>query len=212
MQPVTPGLLNMLQVDNLSCWRGERCLWQGLAFTLLPGQLLQITGANGNGKTSLLRILAGLAAARSGIITWRGVPITQRSASYQQQLCYLGHQPAVKSELTVQENLCFSLQNSSVQSRTQALAQVKLEAYRDYFGYQLSQGQRQRLGLARLLTTSTPLWILDEPLAGLDAEMITTLQTIFAEQLQRGGNIVLTTHRPLTAASFNSSSVVAMSL
>lgn len=188
----------MLTVQHLSCRKGERLLWQDLNFAVSPGQLLQIAGANGSGKTSLLRVLTGLAPAHTGEVSWQGVAIGKRKSAYQQQLHYLGHQAAVKSELTVQENLRFNLQKTAKKSVNTAIEQVGLTTHRDHFGHQLSQGQKQRVALARLLLNPARLWILDEPLAGLDTDMIEHLQQIFAEQLQQGGMIILTTHRPLT--------------
>ena len=176
-----------LTVNKLSCRRGNHCLWQNLEFAVSPGELLQITGANGSGKTSLLRILAGLAPPDSGTVHWQGLPIA-----------YLGHQLAVKAELTVQENLRFQMQTTTANTRLAALEQMGLTAHLDHFGYQLSQGQKQRLALARLLINPALLWILDEPLAGLDAEMTEKVAVLMTQHVQQGGLIVFTTHRPLT--------------
>jgi heme exporter protein A len=187
----------MLTVDQLSGRRGERTLWQDIQFTLPPGRLLQVTGANGCGKTSLLRVLAGLASPATGMIRWQEQPIDRRKTTYQQQLSYLGHQSAVKQELTVQENLRFNGGCTDNPAWEAALAKVGLAEYAHHWGYQLSQGQKQRVALARLLLKSAPLWILDEPLSGLDAEMTHALQRIFVDQLAKGGMIVLATHHPI---------------
>jgi heme exporter protein A len=187
----------MLQAHKLSCRRHDQLIWQNLEFELPPGKLLQIVGANGSGKTSLLRILAGLAAHASGHVFWRGKAIYDDLTDYQQQLHYVGHQPAIKNELTAQENLQLTLTQSSPPSRAQALKVMGLSDRQHHFGYQLSQGQKQRLALARLLLNPLPLWILDEPLAGLDAQMIESLQIILAGHIQQGGTVILTTHRPL---------------
>ena len=195
----------MLQADQLSYQRSERRLWQDIQFELAPGKLLQITGPNGCGKTSLLRVLTGLAPASTGAVYWQGRSICQQKMAYQQQMHYLGHQPAIKGELTVRENLQFNLAKVSAQSWLTAIAQVGLAEHINHWGYQLSQGEKQRVALARLLQSGALLWILDEPLAGLDAGMIETLQLIFANHLQQGGMIVLTTHRPLTLAPLSHS-------
>ena len=187
----------MLQAYKLSCRRNDQLIWQNLEFELPPGKLLQIVGANGSGKTSLLRILAGLAANAAGNVFWQGKAISDNLTDYQQQLHYVGHQPAVKNELTAEENLQLTSTQSSPQSRIQALNAMGLSDQQNHFGYQLSQGQKQRLALARLLLNPLPLWILDEPLAGLDAQMIESLQMILAGHIQQGGTVVFTTHRPL---------------
>lgn len=189
----------MLQVTQLSCQRGDRWLWQHLEFNLSSGKLLEVIGANGCGKTSLLRILAGLAPANEGTIDWKNVSIDQQKLEYQQQLRYVGHQPAVKQELTVIENLRFAGVKISQNTLSLAIQEMGLEPYRNHFGYQLSQGQKQRVALARLLLNPAPLWILDEPFAGLDSEMIENMQMKFAQHLSQGGLIILSTHRALTS-------------
>ncbi len=178
----------MLRVSALSCQRGERLLWESLNFNLPFGRLLLITGANGCGKTSLLRILAGISQPLSGQIHWE--PLTQ--------LCYLGHQPAIKNELTVCENLRLQAFHDRQKDLTPALAEVGLEDYRHYFGFQLSQGQKQRVALARLLLETAKIWILDEPLAGLDENIADKLQHVFLNHILQNGMIIMTTHRALS--------------
>jgi heme exporter protein A len=189
----------MLQGRQLTYYRGEKLIWENINFELVPGKLLQITGENGCGKTSLLRVLAGLVPPTSGKLYWQDSPIDKQTG-YSQQLHYFGHQPGIKNELTVKENLRFCLSSTSEKSRLTAIERFGLSAQADSFGYQLSHGQKQRVALARLLLSAAPLWILDEPLAGLDSEMIETLQHIFADHLAHGGMIVLSTHWPLTSA------------
>lgn len=189
----------MLQVEDLSCVRSERSLWQGVRFELPPGKLLQITGANGSGKTSLLRILAGLAVPNSGRMDWCGIPVSDQKLAYLQQLYYFSHQSGVKNELSVRENIRFRLRRPCTEkSLSAAIGQAGLSEHSDHFGRQLSQGQKQRVALAALFLSNVPLWILDEPFANLDSEMIEKLKTIFVEKLQAGGLIILTTHRTIT--------------
>jgi heme exporter protein A len=199
----------MLQVFDLGCRRGAQVLWRDINFHLAAGKLLQVTGANGCGKTSLLRILAGLAPADAGQICWQGLAIARQQQSYQQQLNYIGHQPAIKSELTVRENLWFNNGKTVKKSLYHtAIERVGLENFSDHFGYQLSQGQKQRLAIARLLLHPALLWIVDEPMAGLDAAMMETLQAIFAGHIQQGGLVVLTTHKPFTLAALAPATMV----
>lgn len=190
----------MLQANQLSYLCGERLLWRDLQFEVFPGQLLQVSGANGCGKTSLLRVMTGLAPASAGAVMWQGVSIAKQKEGYQRQLHYLGHQTAVKNELTVSENLRLNGHSMGKISYLSAIGQVGLTTHLNHLGSQLSQGQKQRVALARLLLSTARLWILDEPMAGLDAEMGDKLETIFTHHLQQGGMIVLTTHRPLISA------------
>lgn len=188
-----------LQVSALSCQRGERWLWKDVQFELGRGQLLQITGGNGCGKTSLLKILAGLAKASSGSIIWRGDSIQRQRIPYLQQIHYLGHQTAVKNGLMVSENIQLNLKKKIQEvDFISVIEQVGLTAYNRHYGYQLSQGQKQRVALANLLLSDSILWILDEPFTALDQAMIDAVQSHFSRHLQNNGMIILTTHRPLT--------------
>ncbi len=187
-----------LEINQLSLKRGERWLWQELKFGIKTGEWLQITGENGSGKTSLLRVLAGLAQPTSGNLNWQGQPVKKEMLAYQEQLHYLGHQTAVKMDLTVFENLSLSIHQSlRISEINKVLDSVSLSTFKHTPLYALSQGQKQRVGLARLLLHEVPLWILDEPFAGLDQDMIIRIQKIFAEKLAREGLIILTSHQPL---------------
>lgn len=179
----------MLQVRRLACQKGNSLLWENLNFELSFGKLLLITGANGCGKTSLLRILAGISQPLSGKVLWPSSI----------QICYLGHQPAIKNELTVEENLRLQALCNNQKNIHQALAKVGLSEHKDHFGFQLSQGQKQRVALAKLLLSPAKIWILDEPLAGLDETIVSNLQQIFLTHLIQAGMIIMTTHRPLTS-------------
>ncbi len=190
---------SLLAVKDLGLKRNENWLWQGLAFNILPGELLQVVGENGSGKTSLLRVLAGLTRPTQGDVFWNGNPINYQDIGYKENLHYLGHQTAVKMDLTVFENLKFNTHQAfSTVEINQIIARVGLSAVKNIQGFALSQGQKQRLGLARLLLHDVPIWIVDEPLAGLDENIALEIQKILSEKLARGGMIILTTHRPLT--------------
>ncbi|UJD88409.1 cytochrome c biogenesis heme-transporting ATPase CcmA [Rahnella aquatilis] len=195
----------MFEAFNLSCVRDERTLFSGLSFTIEPGDMVQIEGRNGAGKTSLLRILAGLSSPDAGEVRWQGVSTRRQRDIFHQQLLYLGHQPGVKSVLTAFENLAFYLSvngptvkgNASAEAIYQALENVGLLGYEDVTVAQMSAGQQRRVALARLWLSDAPLWILDEPLTAIDKQGVTTLITLFEQHAQQGGMVLLTTHQDL---------------
>jgi heme exporter protein A len=162
--------------------------------------MLWVLGANGSGKTSLLRLLCGLARPESGVVSWNGRDVRQSRDAFNADLLYAGHAPAIKDDLTALENLRFGLAQSGItatQARAQtALTQFGLDASGGVMARALSQGQRRRVGLARLaLAASKPLWILDEPFTALDREATQLVQTHLEAQLQRGGSVVFTSHQ-----------------
>jgi len=195
----------MFEALNLSCVRDERTLFSGLNFTIEPGEMVQIEGRNGAGKTSLLRILAGLSSPDAGEVRWQGVNTRRQRDVFHQQLLYLGHQPGIKSVLTAFENLAFylSVNRQSVKGKAdadtiyQALENVGLLGYEDVTVAQMSAGQQRRVALARLWLSDAPLWILDEPLTAIDKEGVATLIALFEQHTQQGGMVLLTTHQDL---------------
>lgn len=179
----------LLVADALGLERGGRQLFRDLSFEVMPGQLLQIDGANGAGKTSLIRILSGL--SRYG---YEGR--VQRHA----QLLYLGHQPAVKALLTPRENLAWHVAGERVFSNTQiedALTKVGLYGYEDLPSHALSAGQHRRVNLARLYLSCCPLWLLDEPFTAIDKAGVADLERLLVAHVERGGAVVLTSHQLL---------------
>ncbi|CNE88363.1 cytochrome c biogenesis heme-transporting ATPase CcmA [Yersinia mollaretii] len=192
----------MLEAKDLTCIRDERRLFQRLSFCISAGEIVQVEGQNGAGKTSLLRILAGLADADEGQVNWQGENIRRDRARYHQDLLYLGHQPGIKSVLTPFENLAFYqsvFQKVDSAAIWQALAQVGLVGYEDLPVSQLSAGQQRRVALARLWLSQSPLWILDEPLTAIDKQGVGTLLALFVEHAAKGGMVLLTTHQDLDA-------------
>lgn len=190
----------MFEALNLSCVRDERTLFSGLSFTIEPGEMVQIEGQNGAGKTSLLRILAGLSSPDAGEVRWQGVNIRRQRDLFHQHLLYLGHQPGVKSVLTAFENLAFYQSvngNTDAEAIYQALENVGLLGYEDVTVAQMSAGQQRRVALARLWLSAAPLWILDEPLTAIDKQGVATLIALFEQHVQQGGCVVLTTHQDL---------------
>lgn len=189
-----------LRAERLRCVRGARCLFEDISFALAPGAALQVTGANGAGKTSLLRMLCGLSRPDSGAVYWEGRDIAAARSRFCADLFYLAHADAVKPDLCAWENLVFDARLHGVAlSREQAcasLAQLGLgeEVFRP--ARQLSQGQRKRVALAALrLPGRARLWILDEPFAALDADALACLHAAMTAHCGRGGSLVYTTHQ-----------------
>ena len=189
----------MLEADNLECVRGERRLFAGLNFKLEAGELLYLQGRNGSGKTSLLRMLIGLLPPEAGEIRWQGTSIKAQGDDFRADLCYLGHLNAIKEELTPLENLLAAArladEELSEDDALDALEQVGLAGREDLACKYLSQGQKRRVALARLVNEKRPLWILDEPFVALDVAAVDWLAGIISGHLQRGGLAVMTTHQ-----------------
>ncbi len=189
----------MLEADNLECVRGERRLFAGLGFKLEAGELLYLQGKNGAGKTSLLRMIIGLLPPEAGEIRWKGQSIRRNGEDFRADLCYLGHLNAIKEELTPLENLLASAHLAdealSEDDALDALEQVGLAGREDLACKYLSQGQKRRVALARLVKERRPLWVLDEPFVALDVAAVDWLAGIISGHLQRGGLAVMTTHQ-----------------
>lgn len=189
----------MLEADNLECVRGERRLFAGLGFQLEAGELLYLQGRNGAGKTSLLRMIIGLLPPEAGEIRWKGKSIRSSGDEFRADLCYLGHLNAIKEELTPLENLLASAHLAdealSEDDALDALEQVGLAGREDLACKYLSQGQKRRVALARLVKERRPLWVLDEPFVALDVAAVNWLACIISTHLQRGGLAVMTTHQ-----------------
>jgi heme exporter protein A len=190
----------MLEVIDLACERGGRKLFEALSFNVDRGTLVRIAGANGIGKTSLLRILCGLLQPLSGAVKWQGSPISSQREEYWRNLAYVGHLNAVKDDLTVAETLRAALaiagRPSSEATIAHALDIVGLGGQAGAMARTLSQGQRRRVALARLpSSTSAPLWILDEPFAALDTKGVDRLSGLISEHLAGGASVIMTTHQ-----------------
>ena len=185
-----------LVVRDLQCRRGERLLFAPTSFVVVPGSIVWIRGANGQGKTTLLRTLAGLSAPAEGRLVWPGAP------ALAPRPLYLAHANALKDDLTVAESLRFLLHlgGQRVEGREvdAALERFGLASRRDAFVRTLSQGQRRRVALARLATQrELQPWLLDEPFDALDAAGVDLLAEVIAAHAKRGGSVVLTSHLPL---------------
>jgi len=190
----------VLSVNALACVRGERRLFADLSFTLAPHTLLAVRGANGSGKTSLLRMLCGLLSPAAGSIAWNGNDIHSAREEYCAQIAYIGHLNGVKDDLSGLENLRFAARTAgivaSAASVDAALRELGLDGFQRLPCKTLSQGQRRRVALARLcLSASRPLWVLDEPFTALDTAALALTQGLIESHLQQGGMVILTTHQ-----------------
>ena len=198
----------MLELINLDCVRGGRPLFRNLNASVPDGTLLQVQGANGSGKTSLLRIVCGLMSPESGEVRWNGTNISALAEEYFQTLAYLGHRNGIKEELTPIENLNVSSSLSGDRIKTEearaALKLVGLESRRHLPVRYLSEGQRRRAALARIITGTAKLWVLDEVLAALDTGAVAVVRTVIERHLEKGGSAIVATHHDLqiSAGSF----------
>lgn len=191
----------MLETLSLACQRGDRRLFSRVSFQVSPGDLLWLQGRNGAGKTSLLRLLSGLAQPLEGEIHWQGQDIRRQGEAYRGALCYLGHHNAIKEDLSPLENLLVWARlegyHPDQDSLLDALEQVGLLGREDLACRDLSQGQKRRVALARLLLSRKPLWLLDEPFVALDTAAVQFVAGLIGAHLQRGGLAIMTTHQPV---------------
>ena len=191
----------MLAVNHLSVFHDDLPLFESISFRLQAGDILQIEGENGAGKTSLLRIVAGLGKSCCGEVLWQGVPIAQQREVYHQSMLFIGHLAGVKRELTALENLRFyqtiAGKRFAHEELMTVLAKVGLVGREDVVVAQLSAGQQRRVALARLWLSDHLLWILDEPFAAIDAKGVKVLEALFVQHAQQGGMVLLTTHQSL---------------
>lgn len=210
IHPVQPilntsyNLTNYLTATNLQCIRDDRILFTNLNFTLAAGQLLQVEGRNGSGKTSLLRILCGLTLPTEGTVTWQEQDIQTIRSTYYANLLYIGHTSGIKAELTPLENLALAQAIGcypSGVSLEEALAQVGLAGFEEVPTRALSAGQQRRVALARLLLNHAQLWILDEPFTALDKTAISLVENWLEQHAQQGGMAVLTSHHPVSCSN-----------
>jgi len=181
--------------------RGDRRLFSGVALWLEPGTFVQLTGPNGSGKTSLLRILCGLLAPAEGEVLWQGANIRSLAEDYYTAVTYLGHRPGVKDELSAEENLRIANALNGVEVSQQdalaALQRMGLGGRESLPARFLSEGQRRRVALARLLLCQTRLWLLDEVMTSLDKGAVELVRSLIEEHLKRGGIAIVATHQEL---------------
>ncbi len=191
----------LLSATNLTCIREERLLFDQLNIEINAGDIVQVEGPNGSGKTSLLRILSGLSQPFEGEIFFNGYSISACREEFHQNLLYLGHLPGVKGEMSAQENLTFNLAlhgaNNTQVNIEATLAEVNLTGFEDSLASHLSAGQHRRISLARLYQSTADIWILDEPFTAIDKQGVHALEQLFKAHIAQGGCVILTTHQDL---------------
>jgi heme exporter protein A len=192
----------MLSVSHLSCTRGDKRLFSDVSFTLAPGQWLHLEGDNGVGKTSLLRLVCGLSALEQGQIQWQNLSVAHNPEEFRANLAYLGHQLALKEDLTPLENLqadaAVAGRTVSVFEAMAALAQLGLRGREHLPVRVLSQGQKRRTALSRLALSHAKLWVLDEPFVALDGAAQNALSNVINQHLNQQGMVLLTSHQAVS--------------
>jgi len=188
--------MSKLIVNNLSCQRGYKLLFENLSFELNSGEVLKVSGPNGSGKTSLMKILAGLSSFETGSIDYDDTKIN--SERYNLDFLYLGHLAALSPELSCLENLKYTMRlgNDNLDlDFSDALKKVGLEKFENELVGKLSAGQKKRIALSLLFITQSKVWLLDEPFSALDSKAIKVIETRVEDHCNSGGICILTTHQ-----------------
>jgi heme exporter protein A len=192
-------LSEKLEAFGLGCVRGDRSLFADLSFELAGGELLHVTGPNGAGKTTLLRLLCGLVRPEDGEVRWDGRPVRELGDDFLRRIAYLGHLNAIKDDLTCRENLHYGAVLAGAPADAArmdaALARMGLSGLDGVPVQVLSQGQKRRTALCRVLVSDCPLWVLDEPFTALDRAAVAAIRDAIADHVAGGGMAVLTTHQ-----------------
>ena len=190
----------LLEAREINCWRGDRHILRDVSFGVRAGEFLKLTGPNGVGKTTLIRIVCGLLPPENGTVLWRGKRVSSSNDEYHIEMAYLGHLNSLKADLTARENLCFlaglrqSLSDADIDA---ALDRVGILSRGDLVARSLSAGQKRRLALARLLLSGALLWILDEPVTNLDTAGIELVEELITEHVNKGGLALAAAHQRL---------------
>ena len=192
-----------LCVEKVHVWRGDRHVLRGVSLELHPGELMHVSGPNGTGKTTLLRVVSGLLRPEKGSVAWQGRSIAATAAEYQAALAYASHEPALKSDLTALENLRFTVglkRRVTAAELRSSLERTGVGTCADLPARVLSAGQRRRVAMARVLAFQADLWLLDEPYTNLDGSGSSLLSALLAEHVGRGGVALVVAHHDLNLA------------
>ena len=190
----------LLEGREINCWRGDRHILRDVSFGVRAGEFLKITGPNGVGKTTLLRIVCGLLPAENGTVEWRGKVVRSSNDDFHLEMAYLGHLNSLKADLTARENLHFRAglrQSLTAAEVDAALDRVGILSRGDLPARSLSAGQKRRLALARLLLADATLWVLDEPVTNLDTAGVGLVEDLVREHVARGGLAMAAAHQRL---------------
>ena len=189
-----------LSVDGVHVWRGDRHVLKGVSLRVAPRQLLHISGPNGTGKTTLLRVVCGLLRPEQGQVSWRGKSISSIRPEYQAALAYASHEPALKADLTALENLRFAVglkRRVEMDQLRASLEQTGVAGCADLPARVLSAGQRRRVAMARVLAMGASLWLLDEPFTNLDTAGAELMSDLLRAHIEGGGAALVTAHHTL---------------
>jgi heme exporter protein A len=188
-----------ISARDLHVWRGDRHVLRGVSMDAAASDCVHVAGPNGSGKTTFLRVVAGLLTPERGSVHWQGRPIASDRDAYGASFCYLGHSDGLKPEFTSHENLAYEVglrRRLDAATIDETLARLGLADARDQPARSLSAGQRRRLSMARVMLAGAPLWILDEPFTNLDVAGVSLLSEVIALHLDAGGAALLATHQP----------------
>jgi len=189
-----------LVVEKVHVWRGDRHVLKGVSLTLQRGQLVHVSGPNGTGKTTLLRVVCGILRPEQGLVSWLGKSIASVRTEYQAALAYASHEPALKADLTALENLHFAVRlkrRVTAEELRASLEQTGVAACAGLPARVLSAGQRRRVAMARVLAMRASLWLLDEPFTNLDSAGTDLLRNLLQSHVERGGSALVVAHHDL---------------
>ena len=186
---------NLLQVESLELYREDHLIFSDISFQIESGDHLVIRGQNGSGKTSLIRTICGLTQADKGKVLWNEAYIDESLFNYYEQLSYLGHKNGLISELTLDENLNYGLDQTDKDGKDQVINGFRLTDLKHSLIQNLSNGESRKTALSRVVSSKKPLWVLDEPYANLDSDSISYLNNCIGDHINTGGIVITSTNR-----------------